>query len=335
MPTCTKVAIVGAGGWGTALAAHWGNAGFDVTLWARRPELARLLSTHRENPTYLPGVYLPASVAVVHNSPALLQQDIMVLAVPSKAMRETVRSLAVGQHTVLISAAKGIEANTYLRMSEVIASEARQAQVAVLSGPNHAEEVAHGLPTLSVLASQDGDLAQTLQQKLSTQSLRLYANTDTVGVEWGGVLKNIMALAIGIVDGLGMGDNAKAAMITRGLSEMRRFAVAYGGQAHTIHGLSGLGDLVVTAQSRHSRNRRLGLALGQGASLTDYMHQSSMVVEGVESTRNIYWLAKEKGVNMPITETLYRFLFSGLQLAEALRILMDRDPRFEYAEDWT
>ena len=328
------VAVLGAGSWGTALAVSLASAGHDVALWARRADAADALRLSRRNEAYLPGAVLPDAVRVTSELGGAVEgAGVWVVAVPSQSVRAVVGPLAgrVGGATV-VSVAKGIETGTLLTTSGVLRDvlpAADPARVGVLYGPSHAEEVAVGRPTSVVAAFPDARTAARVQALFMTPALRVYANADVTGVEVGGSVKNVMALAAGMADGLGLGDNAKAALVTRGLAEVTRLGLAMGADAHTFAGLAGLGDLVVTCFSRHSRNRAFGERVGRGEPVGAALGASPMVVEGVETTRSVRALAGRHRVEMPITEAVHAILFEGLAPAEAVSHLMERDPKLE------
>lgn len=331
-----RVAVIGAGGWGTALAALLAKKGCDVVLWARRPELAKEISTRHENETYLPGVTLPLNLEVSSDmTEALSGREAVVLAVPSQEVRAIVRQLAPLLHTplpVMISASKGLEKGSLLRMSEVIQSElpqGRKCHVVSLSGPNHAEEVGRDIPSASVAAHPHKEVAEAVQDLFMTPTFRVYTNPDQIGVEMGGALKNIIALAAGISDGLGFGDNTKAALMTRGIVEIARLGVAMGARPMTFAGLSGTGDLIATCTSKHSRNAWAGAQIGAGKPLRAVLGSTKMVVEGVFTTTAARELALARGVEMPITNIVYKVLFEGLDPRQGVAALMERGATIE------
>lgn len=332
-----EVAVLNAGGWGTALAVVLARAGHSVRLWARRPEQAAALATSRVNEAYLPGVMLPDAVLPTTDLGEAVAGCAAVVVVPiSAALRELAHRLSplLSDNSLVVHGTKGLERETLLRLSEVIESELRPAhrgRVAALSGPTHAEEVGRGIPAAAVVASADGTSAAALQAILSGPSFRVYTNADIVGVELCGALKNVVALATGVGDGLGGGDNARAALITRSLAEIGRLVVAAGGRAETVAGLAGVGDLVATCTSRHSRNRRAGEQIGRGLPLERVLAESAQVVEGVPATRAALALARHYGVTMPIAEQAHAVLFEGRDPRDAMTELMARDPT---AEQW-
>ncbi len=333
-----RVAVIGAGGWGTALAALLAKKGCDVILWARRAELAEEISTSHTNETYLPGVTLPSSLKVSSDmEEAIYGREALVFAVPSQQIRaigqQLARFLSVsGSLPVFVSASKGLEKGSLLRMSEVIRDEmpqGRECHVVSLSGPNHAEEVGREIPSASVVAYSDKDVAEAVQDLFMTPAFRVYTNPDQTGVEMGGALKNIIALAAGISDGLGFGDNTKAALMTRGIVEIARLGVAMGARPMTFGGLSGTGDLIATCTSKHSRNAWAGAQIGAGKPLKEVLGSTKMVVEGVFTTSAARELALARGVEMPITNIVYEVLFEGLNPMKGVAALMERGATVE------
>lgn len=333
-----KVAVIGAGSWGTALAGLLGENGHEVVLWARSNRLAEELNRTRENTAYLPGVLLPASVVVTSDlKQAVAGARFIFVVTPSHAVRETAAALnktSLAGGSIIVSAAKGLELSTFKRMSEVIAEElpACAESIAVLSGPNHAEEVGRRHPTASVVAATSQEVAELVQDLLMNPFFRVYTNPDVIGVELGGALKNIIALGAGIAEGLGFGDNAKAALMTRGLAEIARLGMAMGAKPLTFAGLAGIGDLMVTCTSRHSRNRRAGIMVAQGKSVQQIQAETNMVVEGIRSTLAAYKLAQRYGIVMPITEQTYRILYEGKSPRDAVLELMTRGKTHEIEE---
>jgi len=331
-------AVLGAGSWGTALANLLAKNGLPVRLWARRPELAETINRRRENPTYLPGIRLhPALEATGTLARAVGEAAVVVLATPSQAARGilTAAAPALRSDALLVNAAKGIEAGTLYTMSEVVA-DVLPASVAgracTLSGPSFAREVAEERPTAVVVASRSAEAATTAQRLFQTDYLRVYTNDDVRGVELGGALKNVVAIAAGLAVGLGLGHNALAALITRGLAEMTRLGTALGARAITFAGLAGVGDLIATSCSRLSRNFRLGVALGQGTDLGSALAELGQVAEGVPTTRAVRDLARRHAVEMPVTEALYGALYEGASVPETVRALMMRPARDECEE---
>lgn len=332
-----QIAVLGAGSWGTALAVLLAEAGHAVTLWARRPEAAARIRRERHNPTYLPEIALPERVRVTADvEEAAEGKDFWVMATPSQAVREAARRVARLAHPglIVVSVAKGIENGTLLTTTQVLAEVLRAVppgRIGVLYGPSHAEEVAEGKPTTVVAAAHDPEVTARIQETFMAPNLRVYANTDVVGVEIAGSVKNVLAIAAGISDGVGYGDNTKAAIVTRGIAEIQRLGLALGAEASTFAGLAGIGDLVVTCMSRHSRNRYLGEEIGKGKSLEEAERAMQMVAEGVRTTASVHELAKRHGVEMPITEAVYAILFEGQRPEAAVGELMGRSAKHE---DW-
>jgi len=325
--TTMNICIIGAGAWGLALARLLGLKGHGVSLWCRRPRVATSLRENRQRPELLPDVVLPASVAVV--SEPVDDADMVVLAVPSHAMRSVLETHPMPSGAIQVSVTKGIENDTLRRMSEVIAETGGKGPIAVLSGPSHAEEVGRGLPASLVAASHDEAVAAQVQKIFMTDTFRVYTSSDLVGVELGGALKNVMAIAAGVCDGLGLGDNAKAALMTRGLAEIARLGVSMGADPLTFAGLSGLGDLVVTCASRHSRNRALGERIGRGETIAGILGKMQTVAEGVRTAQSACDLAQRQGIEMPITERVRAVLFHGEEPRRAIAALMQRDAKPE------
>ena len=325
------VAVLGDGGWGTGLAVSALRAGRSVRLWSAFPEYAAELARTRENRKFLPGVPIPAEIEITADAAAaLLGAELAVSAIPTQFVRGTVGRLAgsIPAGCLVVSASKGLERGTLLRASQVLAEVAPGRRVCVLSGPSHAEEVARGLPASVVAAAADAADAERVQALLMGPALRIYTSTDVAGVELGAALKNVIALAAGCADGLGLGDNAKAALITRGLVELTRLGVELGAEAATFTGLSGLGDLVVTCTSLHSRNRRVGERLGRGEKLSDILAGMQQVAEGVATAEAILQLAAKHGVELPIAGSVARVIAGADPKAE-VRALMTRAPKAE------
>lgn len=324
-----RVGIVGAGSWGTALAQTLSIAGCDVRLWAREAAVAEQLAATRQHPWALPGVDLVPSALVTDDLEATLSDaTVAILAVPSQSMRDTVGACAANlRDTIVVSAAKGFETATGLTMTEVIADAVggqRVAGIAALSGPNIAIEVARGLPAATVVATSDLAAAAVVRNGCNGSSLRFYSSDDVVGVEYAGALKNVVAIAAGICDGIGAGDNGKAALVTRGMAEIARLGVRAGAKPMTFAGLAGIGDCMVTCMSPHSRNRGLGHAIGRGSPPAEAMVAGRMVVEGINASRAALLLAFRHGVEMPIAEEVHSVLFEGKSVSEAVADLMTR-----------
>ncbi|MCL2661593.1 MAG: NAD(P)-dependent glycerol-3-phosphate dehydrogenase [Acidobacteriaceae bacterium] len=329
----SRVAILGAGAWGTALALSLARrGGHSLCMWSFDPELTRQIDDARENVPFLPGFPLPEGLTVTSDlACAVTGADILLFTTPSQFLRETVAKVAplLAREQILLSASKGIEETTFLRMSEVIASFTAN-PCAVLSGPTFAQEVAQGAPTAVVAASTDPGVARTIQREFSSSSLRLYTNDDVIGVELGGALKNVIALAAGVVNGLELGHNTAAALITRGIAEITRLAVACGGRPQTLAGLSGIGDLVLTCTGSLSRNRSVGTELGRGRQLPEILSgMGGKVAEGVRSTAAALGLAERYGVEMPITSQMDAILHRGKRPGKAILELMSRPGRDE------
>lgn len=340
--TTGSVAVMGAGAWGTVLAKVLVDAGGPdaaVTLWARRPEIAEQINTTRTNPAYLPGTLLPAGIrATVNAKEALAGASTVLLGVPAQTMRSNLEQWApfVADDVTLVSLAKGIELGTLMRMSQVIASVTGvdPSHVAVISGPNLAAEIAECQPTATVVACNDSGRAVELQRMLNTGYFRPYTNSDVIGTEIGGACKNVIAVACGVAAGYGLGENTAAAIITRGLAEINRLGIALGAQAATLAGLAGVGDLVATCTSPHSRNRTLGERLGRGATLEAALGGPSnggdgYVVEGVTSCESVLALASSYGVEMPLTDAVHRVCHKGLSVDEAMALLLGRSTKPE------
>ena len=327
-----KISVLGSGSWGMALALLLHNNGHEVLLWSARPEDARKLREKRENPSRLPGVVLPDTIEILTDlERALRDADAAVLAVASPYIRSTAHNMTpfVREGQKIVNVAKGIEEKTLKTLSEVIEEEIPQGDVAVLSGPSHAEEVGKGIPTTCVVSAHTRETAEYLQGIFMSPVFRVYTTPDILGVELGGALKNVIALAAGTADGLGYGDNTKAALITRGITEIARLGKKMGAQMETFYGLSGIGDLIVTCASVHSRNRKAGYLIGQGKTMEQAMDEVQMVVEGVYSARAARELSEKYEVEMPIITEVNKVLFEKKPAAEAVMDLMLRDKKVE------
>lgn len=331
-----NIAVLGAGSWGIALSLVLDYNGHQVRLWEFRPDAAERLDKTRDAKEFLTGIMLPPTIQVMNDfQGASYDADLIVVAVPSHVVRsigEKLNQIRFGKPPILINVAKGIENETLLRMSEVLQQTihwANPSNIVTLSGPSHAEEVSRRIPTAIVSASKNMAAAELVQQVFMNEFLRVYTNPDIIGVELGGSLKNIIAIAAGICDGAGFGDNTKAALQPRGLVEIVRLGVAMGADPITFAGLSGMGDLIVTCMSRHSRNRYVGEQIGKGRKLDDILKEMVMVAEGVKTTRSAYALSKKYQVEMPITEQVYQILFEGKDARVALKELMLRGPKEE------
>ncbi len=326
------ISIIGAGSWGIALAVLLHKNGHQVTVWSAIEAEIKMLQKEHEHKDKLPGVRLPEDMVFTTDlEQAVKGAEVMVLAVPSPYTRSTSHSMAslVEEGQVIVNVAKGIEEKTLLTLSQIIEEEIPQANVAVLSGPSHAEEVGRGIPTTIVVGAKDKETAEYLQNIFMNEVFRVYISPDVLGIELGAALKNVVALAAGIADGLGYGDNTKAALITRGITEIARLGVAMGGKFETFCGLTGIGDLIVTCGSMHSRNRRAGILIGQGYTMKQAMDEVKMVVEGVYSAKAAMGLAKQYDVQLPIIEQVNAVLFEGQLADEAVKNLMLRDKKIE------
>lgn len=334
----SKVSVIGAGSWGTALALLLHHNGHEVTVWSIMEAEIDMLNRKHEHEDKLPGVKLPEDMVFTSNlKKAVDDKDLLVLAVPSPYTRSTSKLLkdVVADGQIIMDVAKGIEEGTLMTLSQIIKEEVPQANVAVMSGPSHAEEVGRGIPTTCVVGAKDRETAEFLQNTFMSEVFRVYTSSDMLGMELGGALKNVVALAAGMADGLGYGDNTKAALITRGISEIARLGIAMGGKLETFYGLTGIGDLIVTCASMHSRNRRAGILIGQGKSMQEAMDEVKMVVEGVYSAKAAVALSEKYHVEMPIIAQVNLILFQGKSADEAVMDLMIRDKKLEHSDmEW-
>ena len=327
-----KISVIGAGSWGTALSVLLYNNGHEVTLWSVLEDEVKMLREKREHESKLPGVKLPEDMEITTDLEKCLKEpDVAVLAVPSPFTRSTAKKMAplVRDGQKIVNVAKGVEEKTLMTLSEIIEEEIPNADVCVLSGPSHAEEVGKGLPTTCVVTSRTKETAEYLQGVFMSPVFRVYTTPDILGVELGAALKNVIALAAGTADGLGYGDNTKAALITRGIAEIARLGTKMGAKPETFYGLSGIGDLIVTCASVHSRNRKAGYLMGKGYTMEEAMAEVKMVVEGVYSAKAAKGLADKYGVEMPIIEEVNKVLFEGKPASEAVMDLMLRDKKVE------
>ena len=327
-----KTAVVGSGAWGTALAVCLHNNGHEVTIWTFEKELIAQIETTRENPR-LPGAKLPEAIRISGEYSCVSGCDLVVVASPSFPIRSVCRGIApyLKDNAVLVCVAKGLEEGTQLRMSQVVSQETGK-NVVVLTGPSHAEEVALGIPTGCVAACEDQALAEFVQDVFMSDCFRVYTSPDVVGAELGAALKNVIAMCAGVTDGLGCGDNTKAMLMTRGLTEIARLGVSLGARKETFAGLTGVGDLIVTCTSRHSRNRRAGILIGQGKPPQEAMKEVGAVVEGYYAAKSAWELCQKQGVEMPILQAAYEVLYKNVPAAEAVRELLKRNKKAE-AED--
>lgn len=331
-----NIGVIGAGSWGIALSVLLSNNGHEVKVWSIIEDEITMLKENHEHKDKLPGVILSDRITFTSNlQEAVENKDLLVLAVPSPYVRSTAASLreVVSEGQLIVNVAKGVEESTLMTLSQVIEEEVPQAEVAVLSGPSHAEEVGRGIPTTIVVGAKKKETAEWIQNIFMSDVFRVYISPDVLGIELGAALKNVVALAAGIADGLGYGDNTKAALITRGIAEISRLGMAMGGRFETFCGLSGIGDLIVTCASMHSRNRRAGILIGQGKTMDEAMKEVKMVVEGVYSAKAAMGLAEKYHVQIPIIEQVNKVLFENKPAAEAMKELMTRDKKIENA-DW-
>ena len=329
-----KISVIGSGGWGIALAVLLHKNKYKITIWSYDKSEAEELNLTRENKAKLANILLPEDIVVTDDlKEAVTDKDILVLAVPSKAVRSVSKSLKdiVKEKQIIVNVAKGLEEDTLVTMTDIIEEELKDKnpQVSVLSGPSHAEEVGKGIPTTCVVSAHNKELTLYLQNIFMNPVFRVYVSHDMIGVEIGGALKNVIALAAGIADGLNYGDNTKAALITRGIKEIANLGVAMGGELSTFYGLTGLGDLIVTCASQHSRNRRAGILLGKGKTLDEAVKEVNMVVEGIYSAKSALAAAKKYNVEIPIIEQVNAVLFENKNAAEAVNELMIRDKKLE------
>lgn len=328
-----KIAIIGSGSWGTALAILLYSNGNNVSIWSFKKEEVEAIKSAGENKEFLPGIIIPKEINVTNNEKEALEEaDIVIFSTPSKFVRGIAKRFSpyLNSNQIIVNVAKGLEDTTLYTLSEVIESVIPQCNVCVLSGPSHAEEVARAIPTTCVVSSKNKEIAEQVQDVFMSPVFRVYTNTDIIGVEIGGALKNVIALAAGISDGLGFGDNTKAALMTRGIVEIARLGTAMGAETMTFAGLSGIGDLIVTCTSMHSRNRRAGILLGKGKSLSETLDEIHQVVEGVNTAKAAYDLSKKYNVVMPITEEINKVLFEGKNAKQAVDDLMTRDKTVEH-----
>jgi glycerol-3-phosphate dehydrogenase (NAD(P)+) len=334
-----KIGVVGAGSWGTALAHLLASKGLSPALWAYEPELRDQIEKEHENKLYLPGIRLAAGISVSNKLEAVVaDKDIILMVVPSHLMRDVASRMAdsVSREAIIVSASKGIENTTHLTMTGVLHETLKKIprdQIAALSGPTFAREVASGMPTVVSVAAEKQETALFLQKVFSAPLFRIYTNNDVIGVELGGAVKNVIAVASGVSDGLGLGLNSRAAIITRGLAEMRRLGIAMGADPHTFAGLTGVGDLILTCTGNLSRNYTVGMKLGQGMRIADILADMRMVAEGVKTAKSIYNLSRKIGVEMPICHVMYSILYEDLDPKEAVFKLMSRSLKHEIDEE--
>lgn len=327
-----KIGVLGGGSWGTALAILLGKKGYDVDMWLRNKQQCDVINKSRENTRYLPGIIIPNNVNIINDiEKTIIGKDVIVLAVPTHAIRNTLIDIKdiIKDNQVIVNVAKGIENDSLCRVSEIVKEVVPQVEYAILSGPSHAEEVAKDIPTAIVAAAEKKKVAQLVQDVFMSPKFRVYTTPDVVGVELGGALKNVIALGAGISDGLGYGDNTKAALINRGIFEIARLGKEMGADEMSFAGLSGIGDLIVTCTSMHSRNRRAGIKIGEGMSMEEAVESIGMVVEGIKTTKSAYELSKKMNIHMPIIEAIYGVLYEDKDVKNAVIDLMLRDKTYE------
>lgn len=331
----SKIAIVGSGGWGTAAAVHLKKNGHDVDLWSWQESESQRLRENLENVEFLKGVSLDATINFTSDISCVREKDLVVLVTPSVAIRSTCALMKphIEDGAIIVILSKGIEEGTLCTLSQIAAQEIPQAKIAVMSGPSHAEEVARGIPTTNIVATKNEQDAIYIQKIFMSDTFRIYTGTDVLGVELGGALKNIIALCAGVTDGIGFGDNTKAALMTRGIKEIMRLGISMGAEPDTFYGMSGIGDLIVTCTSMHSRNRRAGILIGQGTDPESAVRKVG-TVEGYYCTKTAYELCKRMNIEMPITEALWNVLFNGLSPVEAITELMSRPSKAETEMDF-
>lgn len=331
-----KISVIGSGGWGTANALLLANNGHDVLLWSYFKEESDNLKKYHENKPYLPGITIPSNIKFTNDISECADADLIVIATPSHTVKSTAAQLKphVKNNQLILNVSKGFDEENLMRLSEVILSEIPNSVAASMSGPSHAEEVALGMPTTNVVAHRDIAVAEYIQDLYMSPTFRVYTSDDIIGVELGGSLKNIIALSAGICDGLGYGDNTKAALMTRGLVEITRLGIKMGARAETFSGLTGVGDLIVTCTSMHSRNRRAGILIGKGKSAEEAQKEVKMTVEGVKATVAAHKLSKKYCVEMPIVDAVYKVLFENFDVKNVTEHLMGRERKHETESDW-
>ncbi|URN41511.1 NAD(P)H-dependent glycerol-3-phosphate dehydrogenase [Peptoniphilus genitalis] len=327
-----KITLCGGGSWGTAIARLLSNKGHELNFYIRNKEVIEDVRKNKENTKYLPGAKFEKEINLTNNLDSVLEDiDVFIIAVPTSSIREVLTSIKgkISKEVIIVNLSKGIEVESLDRISEISSEILKDNPFVALSGPSHAEEVGKDIPTTLVASSENLKVAQTIQHEFSTPIFRIYTNPDLVGVEMGGALKNIIALAAGMNDGLAYGDNSKAALMTRGIYEMSKLGISLGANPHTFNGLSGIGDLIVTCTSMHSRNRRAGILIGEGKSMEEACNEVGQVVEGVKTVKSAYKLAKLKNIEMPITNALYKVLYEGYDPNKAVYELMTRENKDE------
>ncbi len=331
-----KINVIGSGSWGTAVAIMLAKNGHDVLLWSYFKSESEDLAKYRENKPFLPGIIIPDSVKFTSDISQCGEADIIIIATPSHTIRSTATALApyTKKGQIILNISKGLEEDTHFTLSQVLKEELPDCEIAIMSGPSHAEEVSREIPTTNVVAARTEEIANYIQDIIMNPTFRVYTNLDMIGVELGGSLKNVIALCAGVLDGLKLGDNTKAALMTRGIVEITRLGVAMGAKPETFSGLSGIGDLIVTCTSMHSRNRRAGILIGQGKSCEEAIKEVKMVVEGVKTCKAAKELSDKLGIEMPIVNEAYKALFEGMPAADAIPNLMGRDKKHETEESF-
>lgn len=326
-----KVFIIGSGSWGTAMTISLASAGNHVCLWSREEEVTEKLRADGENKRYLPGVKIVGDVEYTSDHAKCSEADVIVIATPSHTIRSVANEFShlVKEKQIIVSISKGFDEEKHNRLTEVIKEEIPHATVLAMSGPSHAEEVSRTLPTTNVVAGENAEAAKFVQSVFNTPTFRIYTSDDVIGVELGGALKNVIALAAGVCDGLGFGDNTKAALITRGIAEITRLGMAMGAKFETFAGLSGIGDLIVTCTSMHSRNRRAGILIGKGKSVKEAEAEVNMVVEGIKTAKAVHYLSEKYGIEMPISNEVYKVVFEDYDVKECVSNLMGRSLKSE------
>ena len=327
-----KITLCGGGSWGTAIARLLSNKGHELNFYIRNKEVIEDIRKNKENTKYLPGAKFEKEINLTNNLDSVLEDiEVFIIAVPTSSIREVLTSIKdkISKDVIIVNLSKGIEVESLDRISEISSEILKDNPFVALSGPSHAEEVGKDIPTTLVASSENLKVAQTIQHEFSTPIFRIYTNPDVIGVEMGAALKNIIALAAGMNDGLAYGDNSKAALMTRGIYEMSKLGISLGANPHTFNGLSGIGDLIVTCTSMHSRNRRAGILIGEGKSMEEACNEVGQVVEGVKTVKSAYKLAKLKNIEMPITNALYKVLYEGYDPNKAVYELMTRENKDE------
>lgn len=332
----SKAVVLGAGGWGLALAKVLCENGHNVTVWSKIEAELEEIKTYRMRPSVLDGVHIPEEISLSSDLSVCADAEFIVIATAARFVRSTCESIRgiANENAIIVSVAKGLDTETNMTLSATVAECLPHNPVAILSGPSHAEEVGRSVPTALVAASKDKETAQRVADVFKSPAVRVYLSSDVVGVELGGVIKNVIAIAAGIIDGMGYGDNSKAAVMTRAIVEMARLGEKLGGKAQTFAGLTGMGDLIVTCTSMHSRNRRCGILIGKGVKTEDAVKEIGMTVEGAASAKTVYALAKQNGVEMPIVEAVYKVLYEDLPAQQVMFDLMHREVKAENEDVW-